>query len=78
MGIEVIDGPAALKSTTTYGALQKEHFDCISECFTMADKYNFNFPSLNEDFNAVFLAAIQFIDMMYFEMNYPLWGISRI
>ena len=36
----------------------------------MADKYNFDFPSEDVDEQATFLAAIQFIDQMYFEFNY--------
>jgi hypothetical protein len=50
---------------------------CVNECFTMAEKYNFNLPSpCNDDYNAIFLAAIQFIDMMFFENNY--WGLGTI
>jgi hypothetical protein len=38
----------------------------------MADKYNFNLPCEKEDeeLNIIFIAAIQFIDMLYFENNY--------
>ena len=36
----------------------------------MADKYNFDMPSPNADDNAIFMAAIQFIDMLYFENNF--------
>ena len=49
---------------------QKEHFGFTNECFTMADKYNFDLPSKEDDENAIFLAAVQFIDMLYFENNY--------
>jgi hypothetical protein len=75
MDFEVIPGPAG--GSAIEGALQKEHFNCVNECFTMADKYNFNLPSQNDDgHNAIFMAAIQFIDMMFFENNY--WGDGGI
>jgi hypothetical protein len=74
MNLEVIPGPAAGQSTI--GGIQKEHFGVINECFSMADKYNFDFPSDNIDEQAIFLSAIQFIDMMFFEMNY--WGVGSI
>jgi hypothetical protein len=52
----------------------KEYNGCCNEAFTMADKYNFEMPSNNDDENAIFLAAMQFIDMMYFEENYCGFG----
>jgi hypothetical protein len=33
----------------------------------MADKYNFEFPSSDDDENAIFLATCYFIDMLFFE-----------
>jgi hypothetical protein len=42
----------------------------------MADKYGFEYPSGDNDERALFLAAIQFLDMMYFESNY--WGSGSI
>ena len=50
--------------------IQKEHFGVVNECFTMADKYNVNFPSEDDDDKAVMMAACQFMDMLYFEQNY--------
>ena len=42
----------------------------------MADKYNIAFPSGDNDEKAIFLAAVQFLDMLNFEMNY--WGGGNI
>lgn len=42
----------------------------MNECFTMADKYNFDFGSEDDDEKAIFLSAIQFADMLFFESNY--------
>ena len=36
----------------------------------MADKYIFEFPTVDDDEKAIFLAAIYFIDLLYFENNY--------
>lgn len=58
------------------GHLEKKHFGVVNECYTMADKYKFKYPTENPDEQAIFLAAIQFIDMLYFEMNY--WGAGTI
>lgn len=58
------------------GYVEKEYFGLVNECFTMADKYNVEFPTSDPDEQAVFLAAIQFMDMLYFEMNY--WGAGGI
>jgi len=49
MDVEVVGGS---------GHLQKEYFGLVNECFTMADKYNFDFPSENDDEKAIYLAAI--------------------
>lgn len=54
----------------------KEHNGYCNENCTMADKYNFEFPSKDDDENAIFLAAAYFIDMVYFEFNY--WGCGSI
>ena len=43
MDFEVTPGPAG--GSAINGGLQKEHFSCINECYTMADKYNFDLPS---------------------------------
>jgi len=52
------------------GYFCKEHNGACNECYTMADKYNFEFPSKNPDEMAIFLAGMQMIDMLYFEQNY--------
>ena len=52
------------------GALLKAHFGAFNECFTLADKYLFEFPTVNDDEKAIFLAAIYFIDLLWFENNY--------
>ena len=70
MDIEI--SPGAAGQNAIHGKLQKEHFGCVNECYTMADKYNFDCPSQNPDENAIFIAAVQFIDMLYFENNYSL------
>jgi len=43
---------------------------CCVECCSAGDKYHFTLPS-NPDEAAVFLAAVQFLDMLYFENP---WG----
>ena len=58
------------KNGSNVGALEKAYFGLVNECFTMADKYNFDFPSGDADEKAIFLAAIEFMDLMFFEMNY--------
>lgn len=67
LDFEVSGGAAA---NSKVGRLQKEHFSCVNECFTMADKYNVDIDQLDDDSKAVFLAAVQFIDMLFFESNY--------
>ena len=52
----------------------KEYNGCSNECCTMADKYNFEFPSQDDDENALFLAAAYFIDTAFFECNYCGYG----
>ena len=52
------------------GFLQKFHNGGWIECFTMADRYNIDFPSDDIELQALFLAAVEFIDMLYFEFNY--------
>jgi hypothetical protein len=47
-------------------ALKKVHNGCCIECFSCGDKYTFILPS-DPDEAAVFIAAIQLIDMLYFE-----------
>jgi hypothetical protein len=54
----------------------KEYNGFCNELCTMADKYNFEMPSNNDDENAIFLAAMQFIDMLYFENNYMGCGLA--
>ena len=73
LDFEIVAGPAA---NGRVGFLQKEHYGVVNECFTMADKYNVDFHNDDNDEKAIFLAAIQFIDMLYFECNY--YGIGSI
>ena len=56
MDFEVTPGKAGAHAINA--SLQKEYFGILNECFTTADKYNFDFPSTNDDENAVFMAAI--------------------
>ena len=73
LDFEIIAGPAA---NGKVGHLQKEHFGVVNECFTMADKYNVNFASEDDDEKAIFLSAVQFVDMLFFENNY--YGVGSI
>ena len=50
--------------------LDKQHNGVINECLTCADKYNFEFPSSRPDDMAVYLAAIVFTDMLFYEDNW--------
>ena len=43
MDFEIVPGKAGYSAVS--GILQKEHFGCINECYTMADKYSFDLPS---------------------------------
>lgn len=52
------------------GYLDKEHNGVINECLTNADRYNFEFPSSRPDDMAIYLAAIVFADMLWYEDNY--------
>lgn len=52
------------------GYLNKEHNGLINECVTVADKYNFEFPSSRPDDMAIYLSAIVFADMLWYEDNY--------
>lgn len=53
----------------------KEYNGLVNECFTMADKYTVLAPG-DDDTQALLFAAVQFIDMTAFEMNY--WGAGTI
>jgi len=37
------------KSGNRVGSIEKEYFGLVNECFTMADKYNFDYPSTQPD-----------------------------
>mmetsp|Transcript_39085 Transcript_39085/g.28893 ORF Transcript_39085/g.28893 Transcript_39085/m.28893 type:complete len:138 (+) Transcript_39085:318-731(+) len=43
----------------------KEGLDCMTECGTARDKYNFNLP-INENEAALVIGAIHFMDMKFF------------
>jgi hypothetical protein len=73
LDLEVLDN----KGAPTSGKIQKQYNGLVNECFNMADKYGFDYPSGGgDDEKALFLATIQFLDMFYFEMNY--WGGGSI
>ena len=67
MDMEILDKSG---NAVSGAVLQKEYNGLFNECFTMADKYNIAFPSSDSDEKAIFLAAVQFLDMLSFEMNY--------
>lgn len=52
------------------GYLNKQHHGVINECATNADRYNFEFPSSRPDDMAIYLSAIVFADMLWYEENY--------
>lgn len=45
------------------------HSGCYRECCTAADEYEVTLPSDNDE-AALILAAVQFMDMLYFENPY--------
>ena len=53
----------------TQESLKKIHSGCARECITAADMYEITLPT-NEDDCALLLAAIQLLDMLYFENPY--------
>ena len=53
------------------GTIKKNHSGCWNECCGAADKYEMTLPH-NEEEAALMLAAIQFLDMLYFENPYSL------
>ena len=65
MNIDIFD-----KHDRKIGNFEKEYFGLVNECFNHADKYNFDYPSTKPEHMAIFLSAIAFIDMLYFENNY--------
>ena len=65
MTYEVTDAMFNPKET-----LVKIHSGCYTECCTASDRYEATLPPSEVD-AALFLAAIQFIDMLYFENP---WG----
>jgi len=62
MPLQVTDGSGNEK-----GSFRKVYNGLYNECCTVADKYEFSFPIDNELSKALFLAAVQFFDMLYFE-----------
>ena len=53
------------------GVIKKNHSGCWNECCGAADKYEVTLP-MDEEEQALMLAAIQFLDMLYFENPYAL------
>ena len=60
---EIEDGQGQAKSDV---ALKKIHSSCLYECCTAGDLYQFTVPSDKQE-AALFIAAVQFMDMLYFE-----------
>jgi hypothetical protein len=54
--------------------LHKHYNGFINECTNMADKYLLNWGSGGDDEKAIFLNAVHFIDLMWFENNYMACG----
>mmetsp|Transcript_8899 Transcript_8899/g.6650 ORF Transcript_8899/g.6650 Transcript_8899/m.6650 type:complete len:122 (-) Transcript_8899:51-416(-) len=53
------------------GMIKKHHSNCWNECCGSSDKYELHLPH-NEEEAALTLAAIQFLDMIYFENPYAI------
>jgi len=63
--------------TATQGSapeLYKQYNGFINECCNMADKYLINWQSAGDDEKAIFMNAVHFIDLMWFENNYGAMG----
>jgi len=54
--------------------LFKVYHRFLNECCNMADKYCLNWPNGGADDKATFLAAVHFLDLMFFENNYYCMG----
>mmetsp|Transcript_6554 Transcript_6554/g.4925 ORF Transcript_6554/g.4925 Transcript_6554/m.4925 type:complete len:175 (-) Transcript_6554:37-561(-) len=63
LDFEIQDGSGQPRSDVF---LKKKHVNWCVECCSAGDMYQFKLPS-DKDEAAVFTAAIQFIDMLYFE-----------
>ena len=63
---EVTDNMGSTKET-----VMKEWSGCRRECFTAADTYKLTLPQ-DENQAALLLAAVQFIDMLYYENPWAL------
>jgi hypothetical protein len=50
--------------------LYKVYHHFLNECCSMADRYCLKWPNGGADEKAIFLAAIHFIDLFFFENNY--------
>jgi hypothetical protein len=61
---EVTDSTGTAKES-----LKKIHSGCMKELLTASDNYEVTLPSDNDE-AALMVAAVQFIDMLYFENPY--------
>ena len=61
---EVLDAQGTQKES-----LKKIHSGCARECISAADNYEVTLPSDNDE-AALMIAAVQFVDMLYFENPY--------
>ena len=52
------------------GKLKKIHNGFYNECCTNGDLYRFQYPANGEAEKAIFLAAVHFIDQMWFEQDF--------
>lgn len=64
--IDVVDKFGYLK-----GKIKKTHNGCLTECCTTSDKYEMTLPQ-DEEEAVLMLAALQYVDMAYFEEPYML------
>mmetsp|Transcript_46242 Transcript_46242/g.33991 ORF Transcript_46242/g.33991 Transcript_46242/m.33991 type:complete len:140 (+) Transcript_46242:155-574(+) len=63
LDFEIQDGSGQPRNDVS---LKKNHVHWCVECCSAGDMYHFTLPN-DKDEAAVFIAAIQFIDMLYFE-----------
>ena len=60
---EILDKGGQVKTDVS---ITKVHAGCCMECFSAGDMYKFK-PPHDADEAALFIAAVQFIDMLYYE-----------
>ena len=67
LDFEYVDGMGHHK-----GMFKKIHNGCVTECLTGADRYDITLPE-DEVEAALILAAVQIMDMLYFENPWSCW-----